>query len=61
LNSPLHGLRILASSGNGAGVAFQITKPRRDYAVGGVRVDFLAKSSGCASQHRWIRLDCRRI
>jgi hypothetical protein len=36
------GLRILASSGSGAGIAFEITKPQRDYAIGGVRADFRA-------------------
>ena len=57
----LHDLRILANSGTGAGVAFQIAKPRRYHAVGGVRADFLANCIGCAPQHRGIRVDCRRI
>jgi hypothetical protein len=46
VDSPLHGLRILASSGSGAGIAFEITKPRHDHAVGGVRADFRANCNG---------------
>jgi hypothetical protein len=33
-------LRGQASSGNGAGIAFEITKPDREHAVGSVRADF---------------------